>query len=142
MQQQINRRLAAILATDVVGYSRMMEADEAGTHSALQRIWDETFNPAVARSHGRIVKKMGDGMLVEFGSVIAAVECAVAIQRTMHERNQTGRPQVEFRIGINLGDGKSGLQTGQRSDWLLRGRTAKAFGLVAHGAWVDRRSRN
>ena len=104
MQEQITRRLAAILAADVVGYARMMEADEAGTHSALQRIWDETFNPAVAARHGRIVKRMGDGVLVEFGSVVEAVECAVAIQRTMFERNRTARPQVEFRIGINLGD--------------------------------------
>ncbi len=104
MLQQITRRLAAILAADVVGYSKMMEADEEGTHSALQRIWSETFNPAVAARNGRVVKKMGDGALVEFGSVVEAVECAVAIQRIMHERNQSTRPRVELRIGVNLGD--------------------------------------
>ena len=103
-EQQITRRLAAILAADVVGYSRMMGADEAGTLAALRRIWDETFNPAVAERRGRIVKMMGDGALVEFGSVVDAVECAVAIQRAMGERNLDRRAAVEFRIGINLGD--------------------------------------
>ena len=68
-EQQITRRLAAILAADVAGYSRMMEADEAGTVAALRQIWSETFNPAVAARRGRIVKTMGDGALVEFGSV-------------------------------------------------------------------------
>ena len=103
-EQQITRRLAAILAADVVGYSRMMEADEAGTVAALRQIWSETFNPAVAARHGRIVKTMGDGALVEFGSVIDAVECAVAVQRAMAERNLSAKRPVEFRIGINLGD--------------------------------------
>jgi adenylate cyclase len=101
---QINRRLAAILAADVAGYSAMMATDEAGTVAALRQIWTETFNPAVAARHGRVVKMMGDGALVEFGSVIDAVECAVAIQRAMSTRNMTARPTVEFRIGINLGD--------------------------------------
>ena len=103
-EQQITRRLAAILAADVVGYSRMMEADEAGTVAALRQIWSETFNPAVAARHGRIVKTMGDGALVEFGSVIDAVECAVAVQRAMAERNLSAKRPVEFRIGINLSD--------------------------------------
>ena len=104
-EQQITRRLAAILAADVVGYSRMMGADEAGTVAALRQIWSETFNPAVAARHGRIVKMMGDGALVEFGSVVDAVECAVAVQRAM-ARAQPGRRAgaFEFRIGINLGD--------------------------------------
>ena len=100
----ITRRLAAILAADVAGYSAMMGADEAGTIAALRQIWSETFNPAVAARHGRIVKMMGDGALVEFGSVVDAVECAIAIQRAMGERNLARRPAVEFRIGINLGD--------------------------------------
>jgi adenylate cyclase len=103
-EQQITRRLAAILAADVVGYSRMMGADEAGTVAALRHIWSETFNPAVAAYHGRIVKTMGDGALVEFGSAIDAVECAVAVQRAMAQRNQSAEPRFEFRIGINLGD--------------------------------------
>jgi adenylate cyclase len=103
-EQQITRRLAAILAADVAGYSSMMETDEVGTIAALRQIWSETFNPAVAARHGRIVKMMGDGALVEFGSVVEAVECAVAIQRAMSERNSAAQRPVEFRIGINLGD--------------------------------------
>src|SRR6478672_1534812 len=100
MEQQITRRLAAILAADVAGYSSMMGIDEAGTIAALRQIWSEIFNPAVAARHGRIVKMMGDGALVEFGSVVNAVECAVAVQQSMSERNQTTRRPVEFRIGI------------------------------------------
>ena len=88
----ITRRLAAILAADVAGYSAMMGADEAGTIAALRQIWSETFNPAVAARHGRIVKMMGDGALVEFGSVVDAVECAIAVQRAMGERNLGERP--------------------------------------------------
>jgi len=103
-EQQITRRLAAIVAADVAGYTGMMGADEAGTLAALRQIWKETFNPAVAARHGRVVKMMGDGALVEFGSVIDAVECAVAIQRAMGERNLGEERPVEFRIGINLGD--------------------------------------
>jgi adenylate cyclase len=102
--EQITRRLTAILAADVVGYSSMMETDESATLSTLRRIWDETFNPAVAARHGRIVKTMGDGALVEFGSVVEAVECALAIQRTMAERNRDTERRIDFRIGINLGD--------------------------------------
>ena len=103
-EPQITRRLAAILAADVAGYSRMMEAGEASTIAAMRRIWDEAFNPAVAARHGRIVKTMGDGALVEFGSVVDAVECAVAIQREMSRRNLASERPIEFRIGINLGD--------------------------------------
>ena len=103
-EQPITRRLAAILAADVAGYSRMIGSDEAGTIAALRQIWKETFNPAVAARHGRIVKTMGDGALVEFGSVVDAVECAVAIQRAMVERNLAAERAIEFRIGINLGD--------------------------------------
>jgi adenylate cyclase len=103
-EHQITRRLAAILAADVAGYSSMMEADEDGTIAALRQIWSETFNPAVAARHGRVVKMMGDGALVEFGSVVDAVECALAIQRAMAERNQAASQPVAFRIGINLGD--------------------------------------
>jgi adenylate cyclase len=103
-EEQITRRLAAILAADVAGYGGLMAADEAGTVAALRQIWTETFNPAVAARHGRIVKMMGDGALVEFGSVIDAVECAVAIQQAMRKRNLSTQPIVEFRIGINLGD--------------------------------------
>jgi class 3 adenylate cyclase len=103
-KEQITRRLAAILAADVAGYSRMMGADEEGTLAAMRQIWSETFNPAVAERHGRIVKTMGDGALVEFLSVVDAVECAVAIQHAMARRNRTAGRPVEFRIGINLGE--------------------------------------
>jgi adenylate cyclase len=103
-QQRITRRLAAILAADVVGYSSMMGSDEAGTIDALRQVWAETFNPAVAERHGRIVKMMGDGALVEFGSVVEAVECALAIQRAMAEHNAAAERRIAFRIGINLGD--------------------------------------
>ncbi|HET9538355.1 MAG TPA: adenylate/guanylate cyclase domain-containing protein [Mesorhizobium sp.] len=103
-KQPITRRLVAILAADIAGYSRMMEANEAGTIAAMQRVWSETFNPAVAERHGRVVKMMGDGALVEFGSVVDAVECAASIQSSMGQYDvASGRP-VAFRIGINLGD--------------------------------------
>ena len=102
--QQTTRRLAAILAADVVGYSNMMGRDEAGTIAALRQVWKDTFNPAVAVRHGRIVKTMGDGALVEFASVVDAVECAVAVQRAMSTRNLLAERPIEFRIGINLGD--------------------------------------
>jgi adenylate cyclase len=91
------------MAADVAGYSRIMEADEPGAIAAMRAIWTETFNPAVVACHGRIVKTMGDGALVEFGSVVDAVECAVIVQRAMAERNRTTEP-IAFRIGINLGE--------------------------------------
>ena len=94
---KIQRRLAAILAADVVGFSRMMGVDETGTLSALRDMWDSHFNPAVAAHGGRIVKMMGDGALVEFASAVNAVDCALVIQRAV-----TG--PVRLRIGVNLGD--------------------------------------
>ncbi len=101
-----HRRLAAILAADVAGYSRMIGEDEAGTISALRDVWATRFNPAVAEHGGRIVKTMGDGALVEFASAVDAVSCAVAIQTTMAEFNavREGRPPLRFRVGLNLGD--------------------------------------
>ena len=103
-EQQIRRRLAAILAADVAGYSSMMVADEIGTIATLREIWSETFSLTIAARHGRIVKIMGDGALVEFSSVVDAVECAVAIQRAMQARNSSAERRIEFRIGINVGD--------------------------------------
>ena len=100
------RRLAAILVADVAGYSRLMEADEGGTLSALKAIRRELGDPKVKEHRGRIVKTTGDGLLIEFASVIDAVRCAIEVQRAMAERN-TGVPEerrIEFRIGINLGD--------------------------------------
>ncbi len=104
--EDIKRRLAAILSADVVGYSRLMGKDEAGTLAALKTLRKELFAPTVAGHHGRIVKLMGDGALVEFPSVVDAVECAVAVQRGMAERD-AGVPKdkrIAFRIGVNLGD--------------------------------------
>src|ERR1700761_3159196 len=102
----MQRRLAAILAADVVGYSRLMGADEMGTITALKSHRRELIDSGIAEHHGRIVKTTGDGMLVEFASVVDAVSCAVRIQRNMVRRNG-GIPaerQIVFRIGINLGD--------------------------------------
>lgn len=102
----MERRLAAILVADVVGYSRLMGQNEAGTLAALKAHREELIVPEVAEHHGRVVKLMGDGMLVEFPSVVEAVQCAVEIQRGMAERNQDApsERQIAFRIGINLGD--------------------------------------
>ncbi len=102
----MERRLAAILSTDVVGYSRLMELDEAGTLTMLKNHRLELIDPAITEHRGRIVKLMGDGTLVEFASVIDAVACAVAIQASMAERND-GTPEdrrIELRIGVHMGD--------------------------------------
>jgi adenylate cyclase len=102
--EQSNRRLAAILAADVVGYSRMMGADEAGTLGALKRHRETLFDPAVAAHRGRVVKLIGDGTLVEFASVLDAVNCALAIQRAIKAEANPGKSHITLRIGINLGD--------------------------------------
>src|ERR1019366_5760483 len=100
------RRLTAILAADMGGYSRQMGADEAGTLAALKSLRSDLIDNKIADDHGRIVKLTGDGMLVEFSSVVHAVACAVEIQRAMRNRNSEMTPDncIEFRIGINLGD--------------------------------------
>ena len=100
------RRLAAILAADMVGYSRLMEADETGTLARLRTHRLELIDPVIAKNKGRIIKTTGDGMLVEFQSVADAVECAAEIQRRMARRNTDVSPArwIQFRIGINLGD--------------------------------------
>ena len=105
-QRGVERRLAAILAADMVGYSRLMEADEAGTLAQLMAVRKELVDPRIAAHNGRIVKTTGDGMLVEFASVVDAVQCAVEMQRAMAERNSSVPEdrQIRFRIGINLGD--------------------------------------
>ncbi len=103
---QAERRLAAIMAADIVGYSRLVEQDEAGTLAAIKDLRREVIDPLLAERHGRIVKLMGDGAIVEFGSVVDAVACALAIQNNVAER-QAGVPperRIVFRIGINLGD--------------------------------------
>src|ERR1700740_2059852 len=100
------RRLAAVVAADMVGYSRLMEIDEAGTLARLKTHRIELIDPAVAKNRGRIIKTPGDGMLVEFQSVVDAVACATEIQRRMMRRNADVPPArwIQFRIGINLGD--------------------------------------
>jgi adenylate cyclase len=103
---RLERRLSAILAADVAGYSRLMGVDEEATHVRLQDHWQTLVEPKVAEHHGRIVKHTGDGLLVEFASVVEALRCAVEIQRGMAERNADTPPErrIEFRIGINVGD--------------------------------------
>lgn len=104
--ERINRKLAAILAADVVGYSRMMAADEAGTLTALKRHRETVFDPAVAAHNGRIVKLIGDGTIVEFASVIDAVNCALSVQRPAEQSpdRRASQAAIVLRIGINLGD--------------------------------------
>lgn len=102
----MTQRLAAILAADMVGYSRLMQADELGTIARLRAHRLELIDPAIHENRGRIIKTTGDGMLVEFASVADAVQCAVKIQTSMRRRNQdvASDLRIEFRIGINLGD--------------------------------------
>ena len=105
-EAHVERRLAAVLAADVAGYSRLMGIDEEGTLAALKAHRRELIDPKIAEHRGRIVKTTGDGALVEFASAVDATRCAVEIQSTMAERNSSipeGR-RVEFRIGINVGD--------------------------------------
>jgi adenylate cyclase len=107
MEAQHNRRkLAAILAADVAGYSRLMSHDEEGTLRRLQEHLGELVEPHIKAHQGRIVKRTGDGLLVDFASAIEAMRCAVAIQAGMAERNLTAPEsrRIEFRIGINVGD--------------------------------------
>ncbi len=106
MAKNVQRRLAAILAADVVGYSRLMGEDEAGTVDALRTHREELIEPKIAEHEGRIVKLMGDGLLAEFPSAVEAVQCAVEIQHTIGERN-TDVPddrRITYRVGINIGD--------------------------------------
>ena len=100
------RRLAAILAADIVGYSRLMGADESGTLAQLKALRKELIDPKVAEFNGNVVKTTGDGLLIEFVSVLDAVQCAVDVQRAIAQRN-THVPEdkrIQFRMGINLGD--------------------------------------
>src|SRR5947209_20135084 len=100
------RRLTAILAADVAGYSRLMGADEERTHDCLKSHLGELVNPKIGEHRGRVVKNTGDGFLAEFASVVDKVRCAVEVQRGMAERNAGTSPEqrIEFRVGINLCD--------------------------------------
>jgi class 3 adenylate cyclase len=100
------RRLAAILAADIAGYSRLIGCDEAGTLGQLRAIRAELIDPAIATHHGRLVKTTGDGLLVEFGSVVDGLRCATEIQAGMTVRNAAApqHERIEFRMGLNVGD--------------------------------------
>ncbi len=102
----VQRRLAAILAADVAGYSRLMGENEAGTRARFNAHLSELIEPAIAGRRGRIVKITGDALLVEFASVVDAIQCAVEIQKGMAERNaeEPDDQRIVFRIGVNLGD--------------------------------------
>ena len=104
--ERVERRLTAILAADVAGYSRLTGADEEGTLERLRALRREVVDPALAEHHGRLVKTTGDGLLVEFASVVDAVRCAVEVQREMADRNKDvpAEGRIEFRMGINVGD--------------------------------------
>jgi adenylate cyclase len=103
---QTKRKLAAILAADIAGYSRLMGADEEGTLARLKLLRSELIDPKNKQHHGRIVKTTGDGILIEFPSVVDAVRCAIEVQRSMVERNADvpQEKRIEFRVGVNLGD--------------------------------------
>src|SRR5260221_13338614 len=105
-EERVERRLAAILAAEVAGYSRLMGVDEEGTLAVLKAYRRELIDPKIAEHRGRIVKTTGDGALVEFASAVDAMRCAMEIQRAMAERNAAipEDRRIEFRIGINVGD--------------------------------------
>src|SRR6202162_1277764 len=100
------RKIAAILVADVVGYSRLAAADEDRTLSRLRGLRSDLIDPAIAAHHGRIVKRTGDGILIEFRSVVDAVRCGIEVQSGLIERNAGLPPErrIEFRVGIHLGD--------------------------------------
>src|SRR5439155_3794424 len=104
--EHVKRRLAAVLAADVAGYSRLMGNDEEGTLARLKAVRKALVDPAIASHRGRIVKTTGDGMLIEFASAVDAVRSAVAVQRRMAQQNATVPldQRIEFRIGIHVGD--------------------------------------
>ncbi len=104
--ERVERRLAAVLAADIAGYSRLMGRDEEGTLAQLKSFRKTLVDPGIATHRGRIVKTTGDGMLVEFASAVDAARCAVEIQREMAQRNTAVPPElrIEFRIGIHVGD--------------------------------------
>src|SRR5262249_12684408 len=105
-EERVQRRLAAILAADVVGYSRLVEQDEPATFQRFRAHRQELFEPEVSRTGGRIFQLTGDGFLAEFASVVDAVECAVALQREMAVRNQGAADdrRMDVRLAVNLGD--------------------------------------
>jgi adenylate cyclase len=106
IRQRVERRLSAILVADVVGYSHLMELDEEGTHDRLTTLRRQVIDPIIRDHRGRIVKNTGDGALVEFGSVVDAVRCAIEVQRVLAVRNASASKdhRIEFRVGVNVAD--------------------------------------
>lgn len=161
-RERVERRLAAILAADVVGYSRLMGEDEEGTHTALKALRHEAADPKIAEHRGRIVKTTGDGLLAEFASVIDATRCAVELQREMALRNDSvpKERRIDFRIGITISGTSSSrsktftvtasiLPRGWKH-WLSRAESASAGWCVTRFAtssilpskiWASSRSR-
>ena len=105
-ERRIERRLAAILAADAAGYSRLMGRNEEATHLALKAHLAELIEPCIGNHSGRVVKRTGDGVLAEFASVVDAARCAITVQKSMRDRNKSvaDDQRLEFRIGVNLGD--------------------------------------
>ena len=105
-EERVERRLAAILAADVVGYSRLMGTDEEGTHAALTTIWRDVVDPRIEECKGKLVRRMGDGLVVEFQSATDAVVCALAIQEAMRAPPTEIPPerQIQLRMGITIGE--------------------------------------
>jgi adenylate cyclase len=117
MSEGTQRRLAAIVSVDVVGYSLLMGTDEVGTLGALNAHRAELIDPLIEKHGGRIVKTMGDGLLLEFPSVVAAVECVIAAQKGMAERNAAlaADRAIRFRVGVHLGDVKAMISSAMAS---------------------------
>ena len=138
----VDRRLAAILVADVAGYSALMERDEAGTFARLKAHRQQVFEPVIKQHRGRIFKLTGDGVLAEFASVVDAVQCAVAVQRQMDERNRSlpEKERIHVRIGVNLGDviveGKDRHGEGVNIAARLQ-QLAKPGGIVISGTAYD-----
>ena len=135
---EMEHRLAAIVAADMVGYSRLMEVDERGTLARLRTHRIELIDPVIERNHGRIIKTTGDGMLVEFHSVTDAVRSSIEIQERLRRRNSdvSDDRRIEFRIGINLGD--IIFEDGYRR----RREYCRAYRAVGRGWWHLRNERS
>jgi adenylate cyclase len=134
-RERTERRLAAILAADIAGYSRLIGADEEGTLSRIRLIRADIIDPAIAAHRGRLVKTTGDGLLVEFVSVVDALRCAVDIQQQIADRSAGVPPaeRIEFRIGIHQGDVV--VEDGDIRRWGKRRRPARRIGQ----SWRDLR---
>ena len=125
--QRAERRLAAILAADIVGYSRLVEQDEAGTLRTIKGLREKVIDPLLAEHQGRIVKLMGDGAIIEFGSVVGAVTCAVAVQKAVAEHQDTRRPTV----------GSCSASASISATWWSRGTICSATASMSRHGWSN-----